>query len=105
MDSSFRTVRLLVSLGLTLALGACGDDISTRVSCTTAAECGQPTDMTTAECCGGYCVATSAGCTSGYRYLTSEPEFGACVETSMCPVAPDMSISPDLAKPNADAGK
>ncbi len=94
----------LVGVGVGV-LGGCGDDIMERVACTTATQCGLPTDMTNLACCGGYCVAPSVGCTSGYRYITSEPEFGDCVEGQMCPIAADLSVAADLSMPNADAGK
>ncbi len=80
-------------------LTGCGDDYNNHVACTTAAECGLPTDMTTAECCGGFCMAVSAGCDSGYRFLTTEPGFGECVVDPMCPAPPaDMAVPIDMAK-------
>jgi hypothetical protein len=98
------SVAVLLVTVVTLGLGGCGDDISGRVSCMSAESCGDPTDMSHPECCGGYCVAISPGCTSGYRYITSEPEFGECVETSMCPITADMTVTADMSK-RVDGGK
>jgi len=86
------------ALGLGAVLAGCGEDFNDRVSCTTPADCGLPTDMTERECCGGFCMAVSAGCESGYRYITSEPGYGDCVVAPMCAAKPDMSIPMDMSK-------
>lgn len=92
----------LVTLTCVFALSGCGEDYNDRVSCTTAEDCGFPTDMTDRECCGGFCMAAigggGSGCDSGYRYITSEPGFGDCVVAPMCPVQPDMSVPIDMSK-------
>jgi hypothetical protein len=91
---------LVGALGLVglAGLGGCGEDFNDRVSCTTANDCGLPTDMTERECCGGFCMSVAPGCDSGYRYITSEPGFGDCVVAPMCAVKPDMSIPIDMSK-------
>ena len=99
-----RVALVVLALGSIGSLAACGDDLSGRVGCTTADDCGQPLGMLTVECCGGYCMAASVGCTSGYRYITSEPEVGECVAMETCPITADMTVAEDMSKPSGDAG-
>jgi len=92
----------LAAWACAFSLSGCREDFNDRVSCTTAADCGFPTDMTERECCGGFCMAAvgggGSGCDSGYRYITSEPGFGDCVVAPMCTPHPDLSVPIDMSK-------
>jgi hypothetical protein len=100
-----RTLALLSLVALSSVVAACGQDISSKVSCSTNAEClllatsgglidtdaGDPAFFP--ECCSGTCVLPAGGCDTGYRYLTSEPAYGGCISADpMCPVPPDMAM-------------
>src|SRR5688500_5471244 len=107
-----QAVYTLACFGLALSIVGCGQDFQGKVSCKDDDEClnkainsgyiplyrdGSASVEALPRCCEGTCVLPAGGCDSGYRYLTNDPDYGACVEDPMCPVIPDMSIPPDLA--------